>query len=106
MTEILQPTIAFRTEGETSETVWSCPDDIAHVLAGHFERHLRYVAAWKTWLSWDGMRWRKDTTLLVPDLVRQIGRNVAHGIKDDIADEQEALRAARKLVSPGSLAAT
>src|SRR5262249_40038693 len=47
----------------------------------------------------------RDTTLLVPDLVRQIGRNVAHGVKDEIADDEQALRAAQKIVSPGSLAA-
>jgi putative DNA primase/helicase len=27
----------------------------------HVER-LRYVAAWKTWLAWDGTRWRRDNT--------------------------------------------
>jgi putative DNA primase/helicase len=38
---------------------------------------LRYVAAWNKWLSWDGIRWRFDTTLLVWNEARKICRTAA-----------------------------
>jgi hypothetical protein len=50
-------------------------------LAANFaERHkndLRYVAAWRRWLVYDGMRWRGDDTLHAFDLVRKICRQAA-----------------------------
>jgi putative DNA primase/helicase len=44
------------------------------------ERHvddLRYVAAWRKWLSWDGACWRPDETLHAFDLARRICREAA-----------------------------
>jgi putative DNA primase/helicase len=38
---------------------------------------LRYVAVWNKWLSWDGTRWRFDTTLLVWNEARKICRTAA-----------------------------
>src|SRR5581483_7777659 len=38
---------------------------------------LIYVHAWRTWLLNDGMRWQREATLLVPDMVRRFLREVA-----------------------------
>jgi putative DNA primase/helicase len=45
------------------------------------ERHadrLRYVAAWRKWIIWDGTCWRFDDTLHAFDLVRRACREVAN----------------------------
>jgi putative DNA primase/helicase len=39
--------------------------------------HLRYVAAWSRWLSWDGTRWQFDDTLAAYDLARKVCRVAA-----------------------------
>lgn len=41
--------------------------------------HLRYVAKWSRWLSWDGTQWNFDDTLYAFDLVRKLCREAAAG---------------------------
>jgi putative DNA primase/helicase len=38
---------------------------------------LRFVAAWRKWLLWDGARWREDDTLRAFDLARHVCREAA-----------------------------
>jgi putative DNA primase/helicase len=40
----------------------------------------RYVAAWGAWLVWDGVRWRRETTLRAVDLSRAICRECAQAL--------------------------
>lgn len=44
---------------------------------------LRYVAAWGTWLEWDGARWKRDETLRAIDLVRHICRRACENCGDE-----------------------
>jgi putative DNA primase/helicase len=52
-------------------------DGLALKFASMHASELRYVAAWRCWLKWDGTRWVKDTTLSSRDLVRALCRAVA-----------------------------
>lgn len=50
-------------------------------------KSLRYCATWKTWMIWDGCRWKADDTNLVFDQAREIcvkNAAAAHGHKIDL----------------------
>ena len=65
------------------EPVWLSDDFLAQRLS---DRVLRdgwlYVADWKQWLCWDGKKWRREPSLLVEDLARQLCRSEAEGVED------------------------
>ena len=50
---------------------------LALVFTKRHGSNLRYVEAWKTWLFWDGNRWRRDATLYVFDLARILCREIS-----------------------------
>ena len=52
-------------------------DTIALLFAERHALELRYVAAWGSWLSYDGTRWGRDSTLHAFDRARAICREVA-----------------------------
>jgi putative DNA primase/helicase len=55
-------------------------------LALHFANlhkdDLRYVAAWRSWLKWDGTRWVKDSTLQSRNLARALCRAASSECSD------------------------
>jgi putative DNA primase/helicase len=53
-------------------------------FAHRHEHHLRYVAIWGRWLSYDGSRWNHDDTLHAFDLARDICREAALGCRKPI----------------------
>jgi len=59
-----------------TELTVTCPHSLAFAFAGVHRDRLRYVAAWKRWMAWDGARWRADDTLLAPDLARGVCASV------------------------------
>ena len=68
-----------RGAGATDGDPRDRPDEISEdALASRFsERYaddLRYVAAWRRWLQWDGARWVQDNTLHVFDRAREVCR--------------------------------
>ena len=77
-------------DGETavvelhSEANAVAPQHSEEALALEFAtRHaheLRYVAAWRKWFTWDGMRWQEDETKKVFSLARALCREVAVNI--------------------------
>jgi putative DNA primase/helicase len=52
-------------------------DSIALLFAERHAAELRHVAAWGWWLSYDGSRWARDTTLHAFDRARAICREIA-----------------------------
>jgi putative DNA primase/helicase len=59
--------------------------------------HLRYVAGWSQWLTWDGKRWRPDGTLLAFDLARKLCR--------EASAECQHKKIARGITSAGTVSA-
>ncbi|MEM3356877.1 MAG: phage/plasmid primase, P4 family, partial [Candidatus Bathyarchaeia archaeon] len=57
----------------------------------------RYVAGWGSWLHWDGMRWKKETTLKAFDLARKICRQSAK--------QCDKVKKAEKILSAATVAA-
>jgi putative DNA primase/helicase len=57
-------------------------DGLALRFAENHAGNLRYVAAWGRWLSFDGMCWRYDNTLLAFDRARKICRKAAAECND------------------------
>lgn len=43
---------------------------------------LRYVEMWKRWLQWDGARWRKEETLAIFDISRELVRRISQETSD------------------------
>jgi putative DNA primase/helicase len=52
-------------------------DDLALRFSRNYARDWRYVHDWGTWMRWDGMRWVKENTLHVFDLIRRICRDAS-----------------------------
>ena len=52
-------------------------DALALILTDKYKDVLRYVAEWGTWMTWDGVVWRRENTLKVFDLARAVCREVA-----------------------------
>jgi putative DNA primase/helicase len=52
-------------------------DALALRFTERYEDDLRFVAAWKRWMRWDGQRWRHDNTLRVFDLARAVCREAS-----------------------------
>jgi len=52
-------------------------EDLALRFTRQYKGELRYVAGWGRWMTWDGMRWREDTTLAVFDRCRSICRRAS-----------------------------
>ncbi len=59
----------------------------AERLVHHHGAFLRYCSAWKSWLAWDGKRWRLDTSGKVNRLAHQTVRSIIRDIPKDIADD-------------------
>ena len=57
-------------------------DALALKFADAFAQDRRYVAFWRSWLTWDGGRWASDNTLKVFDDARSICRSVAAACND------------------------
>ena len=53
-------------------------DAIADTFARRYKCKIRYVAEWKSWYIWEGVRWRRDETLDVQDYARFICREVVN----------------------------
>jgi P4 family phage/plasmid primase-like protien len=61
------------------------------------DQEWKYVAPWRQWLVWNGVRWERENTLKVYDLARATCREAAAKCND--------LRLRRKLVSASTIAA-
>jgi len=48
----------------------------AERLAHHFGRDIRYCSEWKTWLVWDGARWKKTDTSRINQFAYQTVRRI------------------------------
>lgn len=78
----------------------------ARRLTALYGDRLRYVAAWKCWLVWDGRRWARDTTGQAARWMKSIARRIT---SDAIAlaserERGEALRLARRGESAAGVA--
>lgn len=51
-------------------------------FADLYQDRLRYVSAWSRWMSWDGLQWKADDTLLAFDLSRAVCRSAARECND------------------------
>src|SRR5262245_32048819 len=71
-----EPESDGRTDDDVRPPEFS-DDAIALKFADRHAGNLRYVAQWSKWMSWDGVRWRVDTTLKAFDRVRRVCREVA-----------------------------
>jgi putative DNA primase/helicase len=72
----------------------------AERFALKFGTDLRYVEAWKTWLRWNGTRWKRDRDGGVMRLAKEMPRaflKEASGIED----EEARKRAAREAINSG-----
>lgn len=52
-------------------------EELALQFAELFANELRYVAKWKRWLRWNGVKWKVDDTLKVFNLARRLCRKAA-----------------------------
>jgi putative DNA primase/helicase len=80
----------------------SLPDEDTIALA-FAERHaarLRFVADWNKWMSFDGIRWQRDSTLHVFDRVRMICREMA----DSSQQQQRGVKSAKTVAAVEKLA--
>lgn len=66
---------------------------LALAFAGLRKAKLRYVAAWRSWMVWDGVVWRPDQKQAVLNGIRTLTRAAA----DRIMDGQEARARARAI---------
>jgi len=62
--------------------VVSLPGDLTEIaladrFADRYADELRYVAAWGTWVHYDGIRWRRERTHLVVDYAKHLCREAA-----------------------------
>jgi putative DNA primase/helicase len=62
---------------DSGEIPPAAEDSIALVFAERHVHELRHVAAWASWLSYDGIRWARDDTLHAFDRARAICREIA-----------------------------
>lgn len=79
----------------------------AHRLLHVYGDHIRYVAAWRSWLVWDGSRWISDVTGQVQRWAKVIARNITTGAiaasQGDAKARAEAERQARRAESASSI---
>lgn len=75
----------------------------AHRLVHVYGGELRYVAAWRRWLTWDGKRWCHDGTGRAARRMKSIARQLTdvaldmpEGGKEQAQEKQTALAAARR----------
>lgn len=80
---------------DSGKDINTTEDAMALVFAERHAGHLRYVAVWSRWLSYDGTCWRYDDTLHVFERARVICREVAAA----------CLRRARAIMSAKTVAA-
>jgi len=54
---------------------------------------LKYVSEWGRWMEWDGIRWRRDNTLLAYDLIKKTCTRIADAATYDksISERQRAI---------------
>ena len=57
-------------------------DGLATMFSDKHAVHLRYVAKWGKWLSWDGKKWSLDDTLKIYDHARIVCRDAAKACSD------------------------
>ncbi|MCK6454221.1 MAG: hypothetical protein L6R19_25710, partial [Alphaproteobacteria bacterium] len=62
------------------------PDALALRFCGDYAEEMRYVAARKRWMVWDGRRWHPDATLLATDRARNLCTRAAGDVRDKEAD--------------------
>lgn len=66
----------------------------AERLIDQYGDRLRYCYDWKTWLAWDGKRWRKDNIGQVVAWAQQVVRNInREAAEAESAQQRRALRA-------------
>ena len=73
---LVQPvTLEPRTDGEDMLGNKYFFDGIIldYFISNHGEK-FRYVSSWGRWLTWDGRRWKVETTQLVKDILTGIAR--------------------------------
>ncbi len=76
-------------------SIFGSDDALALAFTRRYYRDWQYVAAWKQWIVWDGLRWRVEPTLRALDVVRLVCRDVALKANDP--------KLAAKLVSNGTV---
>jgi putative DNA primase/helicase len=82
-------------------------DGLALTFAERHSDTLRFVAEWSRWMSFDGVRWERDSTLHVYDRVRTICREAADSSQQPGVKSAKTVAAVEKLArSDRKLAAT
>ena len=76
--------------------------DLALRFADRHAHRLRFVADWGKWLSWNGQRWRFDTTLAAFDLARDLCREEA--AKCNKKGDRKAIASAKAVAAVVTLA--
>ena len=71
---------------------WRSDDGLALAFTRAFGTDWRHCAAWGYWLSWNGMRWCPDRTLVVQHLARRVCRMAS--TQTDKAGERNKLASA------------
>jgi len=88
----------------SQEPLSTTHDALAIAFADVHRARLRYVAEWKRWMAWDGMRWRPDRTLLAAEQARAVCGREAACVRADEAPEV-ATRVAHRLSNAATPAA-
>ena len=76
--------------------------DLAQRFADRHAHRLRFVAKWSQWMSWDGQRWRFDTTLAAFDLARDLCQGEA--AKCNKKNDSKAIASAKTVAAVEKLA--
>jgi putative DNA primase/helicase len=91
------PVIQIDTNGYAPEYSDS---DIAIRFVGHMQGDVLWCETWGRWMVWQGNRWVKDETLIVPDLVRSTSMAIATELLGRPEQDQKArIRQANQLSS-------
>lgn len=70
-------------DGDHFETsIFGSDDALALAFTRRYWRDWRYVAPWKQWMVWDGLKWRVEATLGAADMIRLVCRDVAMKAND------------------------
>jgi putative DNA primase/helicase len=87
--------LKITTTEEGNRSAEYSDDALATIFSDKHSAHLRYVAKWGKWLSWDDKKWSIDDTLKVYDLVRKLCRYVAKACPD--ARSKKAIASAKTI---------
>lgn len=74
--------IAVTAKSNTNAPLSDTQDQLADSFSQRYASVLRHVATWKSWLHWDGTRWRLEETKFAQDLARDVCREFSKNLQD------------------------